>query len=1424
MPLSDDSECVLQSANGSPLELVGTADISLNILGLIIPHTVTVCRRLTENCILGRQFLHGASAVLNFKDGTVTFSDFLEIPLQGRVHSSAFIRACDAICITPKTEAVFAVQVHPKFNGQDVLITPLERHQLSPYLVANSIACVRRGRAFCRLLNYRDTNLVICKGQKLGKVELFGGDQDCLLIKESKAAQGPEQLPDEVSEKDLNQFAAEYRLNIGQQLAADTRLKLLRLLYQKRAALARSIDDLKVCKGRQFELKLKSDKPVYQRQYRQDAFKARILQQHIDEYARKGIIERSEDFDFNVPWFLVPKQSLKTATDPLDMKHYRPVADLRRVNLQLQTQIVMTPSVIDVVDQIAQFAPDTGEGATDSNGDQSARNCTFTCCDFYQGYHQLELTPQSRKILSFTSPNGERWRLRRLPMGASVSCAIWNSLMNQLFGPMKAKGGLSIYFDDAIIYTRDDQTHLQKLSEFLQILIDNDLKCSVTKSFWMHDRIRYLGLDIGPEGISVPAEVSRTLDKMATVQIKTKKQILSFLGFFAFWRIFLPNLAQRTRHLREASRKDVPFAFTPECEAERQDLIAGLRNVAPLQPIFPDRPLWLIVDSSRDGVGISICQEDQSTAGDPNAVKRQLDNLRKGAPTLRPIRHISYAATAAQKNYSSADLELTGVVRALQTLDHFAFTELHFVSDNIAVCAFQTLRAGTPRQRRLIAYIQNYSIFVHYIPGKMHKSADFLSRLPEMLSAGEKVEWQPRPEDEIDNFLMAIAGTDVKVASGGMACASEVGLTAVDEACQYSGGEVSCGRSKTLRADAPVFVPTQVGGVQVVGNQEQPKADSAMSMNGVCDVRFEAVDAIQKTATDVTTAETGQGRRDEQQQTGLPQMPVFADLEIKAEDYQNDAAFAPMYVYLTEQRLTGDKETDYRTLLLAELYVIDSEKLYKLVLPRSRKRKVADSLPSKVLVIPKKFENAVLTSLHAITGHAGAQKMYDLARLYVCMPRLFEGCTLAATSCQRCQQTKFDRRQQIAPLRQMPVFQVGTTWVLDFKNLPRKTSQGHRYVLALVETYSHWSYFELLYQADALSTARAIIRRILPEFPQINSIISDRGSQFTSRLFQHLTTAVGIKSWKSASLNPRSHGLVEGVFSQLAKWIKAFADTDSQIADVIPLIELVQHVSVSRTLGYSPFQILRGYQPDIHLFTESVQASGQQAVDPDHYVEWLTQHLALIRKDVEANKQHAHEIQKRAFDKQSGVREPNFQEGERVYLLYPNPRAHSESVLTHKQYKGPFFITKVCQRESTVAKDDYPTLRTAAMGKAYQLTSCETGKVLRALVPSSRLKRCVDRSTFDKVHPPLNIDRQKDPDETDTQSKKQSAVGAERRSPQTPSPGTEAHGGGPEWWPAKNIVRKRLTAGKLEFLVKFRDNTKEWRPPNGCQIGTCQKN
>jgi hypothetical protein len=87
-----------------------------------------------------------------------------------------------------------------------------------------------------------------------------------------------------------------------------------------------------------------------------------------------------------------------------------------------------------------------------------------------------------------------------------------------------------------------------------------------------------------------------------------------------------------------------------------------------------------------------------------------------------------------------------------------------------------------------------------------------------------------------------------------------------------------------------------------------------------------------------------------------------------------------------------------------------------------------------------------------------------------------------------------------------------------------------------------------------------------------------------------------------------------------------------------------------------------------------------------------------------------------------------------------------------------------------------------------------------------------------KLHPPL-CDQQKGPDETDTQSEKQSAAGASQRSPETQGGGTGTHVSEPKWWPAKHIIRKRLTAGKLEFLVKFSDNSAQWIP-----MQTCQKN
>ena len=60
------------SASGSQLNLRGTAEIMLEISGLKIPHTFYVCDNLSEQIILGRTFLDDSSAVIDFRNKTIT--------------------------------------------------------------------------------------------------------------------------------------------------------------------------------------------------------------------------------------------------------------------------------------------------------------------------------------------------------------------------------------------------------------------------------------------------------------------------------------------------------------------------------------------------------------------------------------------------------------------------------------------------------------------------------------------------------------------------------------------------------------------------------------------------------------------------------------------------------------------------------------------------------------------------------------------------------------------------------------------------------------------------------------------------------------------------------------------------------------------------------------------------------------------------------------------------------------------------------------------------------------------------------------------------------------------------------------------------------------------------------------------------------
>jgi hypothetical protein len=309
-PLTAETQQNLFSANGSMLKLLGTADLTLDISGLKIPHTVYICDNLNELMILGRSFLTDSSAVIDFRNQTLTISDVLQIPLQHKIDKDSFVRAKESICVQPNTEIIFDVSCANQFNNQDVLLTAIPGEQFRKFAVANSISRVQKNQALCRLMNYTDKYLVTGANEKIAKITPFDDTFHCMMVNQEPDSSPISTVTDHerhVDDATLNKFADEYGFNINSQLAPDLRMKLLRVLYKRKDAFARSLADLQSCNSEEIEIKLKNTKPLFQRQFKHKPEHARILQHHIDEWEKHGFVVESKNYFYNNPIFLVAK-------------------------------------------------------------------------------------------------------------------------------------------------------------------------------------------------------------------------------------------------------------------------------------------------------------------------------------------------------------------------------------------------------------------------------------------------------------------------------------------------------------------------------------------------------------------------------------------------------------------------------------------------------------------------------------------------------------------------------------------------------------------------------------------------------------------------------------------------------------------------------------------------------------------------------------------------------------------------------------------------------------------------------------------------------------------------------------------------------------------------------------------------------------
>ena len=141
-------------------------------------------------------------------------------------------------------------------------------------------------------------------------------------------------------------------------------------------------------------------------------------------------------------------------------------------------------------------------------------------------------------------------------------------------------------------------------------------------------------------------------------------------------------------------------------------------------------------------------------------------------------------------------------------------------------------------------------------------------------------------------------------------------------------------------------------------------------------------------------------------------------------------------------------------------------------------------------------------------------------------------------------------------------------------------SKGYDAILTVVDRLTKIGHFlpcvkKFTSQQMANLVMREVFKHGLP-----NDIVSDRGSQFTSKFWKHLLEILKISSKLSSSYHPQTDGQTEQTNQRLEQYLQCFINyQQDDWVDFLHMAEFAYKNSIHSSTGYSPFFANTGYHP-----------------------------------------------------------------------------------------------------------------------------------------------------------------------------------------------------------------------------------------------------
>ena len=154
---------------------------------------------------------------------------------------------------------------------------------------------------------------------------------------------------------------------------------------------------------------------------------------------------------------------------------------------------------------------------------------------------------------------------------------------------------------------------------------------------------------------------------------------------------------------------------------------------------------------------------------------------------------------------------------------------------------------------------------------------------------------------------------------------------------------------------------------------------------------------------------------------------------------------------------------------------------------------------------------------------------------------------------------------------------------MDFViGLPISTNwKGDSYdsILVIVDRLTKMVHYEpVKVTIDAPGLAEVILDVVVRHHGLPDSIVSDRGSLFTSKFWSSLCYFLGIKRRLSTAFHPQTNGQTERQNSTMEAYLRAFVNfKQNNWAKLLPMAEFAYNNTQNASIGHTPFELNYGY-------------------------------------------------------------------------------------------------------------------------------------------------------------------------------------------------------------------------------------------------------